>query len=382
MRKVFLGVFGLVIVLASVFIAKLIIDSNNRKRPTPKKVIKSVFVQKVQNGSVPIIIPANGNLTAKRRVEIYSEVQGIFRPGAKLFKPGQRYSEGQVFINIDESEYNATVQSAKSNLYNSITSIMADLRLDFPDVYPKWKSYLDGFDLSKPTPVLPKMSNEKENFFISGRGIVSSYYNVKNLEQRLTKYSLTAPFDGILVEALVTEGTLIRNGQKLGEFIDPGTYEMEVAVGKSFAGLLKVGEKVELNDLENTQSYTGTVSRVNGNVDATTQTITAFIEVKSKNLKEGMFLEANLEAKSEENAIEISRSLLQDGDQIFVVRDTVLDLINVNPVFFSDKNVVLKNIPNGTTILSKPVPGAYAGMQVKPISEEKTEKAKSDQNSK
>ncbi len=259
---------------------------------------------------------------------------------------------------------------------------MADLRLDFPDVYPKWKNYLDGFDLSQPTPELPEMTNEKENFFISGRGIVSSYFNVKNLEQRLTKYALTAPFDGILVEALVTEGTLIRNGQKLGEYIDPGTYEMEVAIGKSFAGLLQVGEKVELNNLENTNSYTGIVSRINGNVDATTQTITAFIEVKSKDLKEGMFLEANLEAKNEENAIEISRSLLQDGDQIFVVRDTILDLIDVKPVFFSETNVVLKNIPNGTIILSKPVPGAYAGMQVKPLSENKTPKTVSDQNNK
>jgi multidrug efflux pump subunit AcrA (membrane-fusion protein) len=382
MRKAFLAVFGIAIVLGAIFLAKFLIDSNNRKRPTPKKVIKSVFVQNVQNGSVPIIIPANGNLTAKRRVEIFSEVQGIFRAGSKLYKPGQPYSKGQVFINIDNSEYNATVQSAKSNLYNSITAIMADLRLDFPDVYPKWKQYLDGFDLSKPTPELPEMSNEKENFFISGRGIVSSYYNVKNLEQRLTKYSLTAPFNGILVEALVTEGTLIRNGQKLGEFIDPGIYEMEVAIGKSFANLLDVGEKVELSDLENTQTYTGKVSRVNGNVDATTQTITAFIEVKNKNLKEGMFLQANLQAKSEDNAFEISRSLLQDGDQIFVVRDTILDLIDVKPVYFSDTNVVLKNIPDGTSILSKPIPGAYAGMQVKPISEEVKKNQKSDQKTK
>ncbi len=52
------------------------------------------------------------------------------------------------------------------------------------------------------------MSSEKENYFITGRGIVSSYYNLKNLEQRLSKYVISAPFSGILTEALVTEGTL------------------------------------------------------------------------------------------------------------------------------------------------------------------------------
>lgn len=367
MRNLISALVAIAILVAAYFVMLYLIDSKNNKRPAPKKVIKSVFVDQVDNSTIPIVISANGNLVAKRRVEIYAEVQGIFRPGSKLFRPGQAYKKGQSFINIDFAEHKANVQAAKSNLYNSIAAIMADLRLDFPDVFPKWQNYLKNFDLNKSTPELPKMSNEKENYFVSGRGIVSSYYNVKNLEQRLTKYELTAPFNGILVEALVTEGTLIRNGQKLGEFIDPSVYEMEVAVSKAYADLLKTGEKVSLKNLEETKEYTGTVTRVNGNIDPTTQTITAFIEVKNPQLKEGMYLEANLNAKSEANAIEISRSLLLDGEQIFVVKDTILDLLNVKPVYFSDTKVILKNVPDGTVILSKPVPGAYAGMAVKPI---------------
>jgi len=78
-----------------------------------------------------------------------------------------------------------------------------------------------------------------------------------------------------------------------------------------------------------------------------------------------MYLEANLDAKTEENAIEVDRNLLLEGNRIFVVRDSVLDVINVNPVYFSDKKVVLKNIPDGTTIMSKPLIGAYTGMAVK-----------------
>jgi len=367
MRKIILAILGLVLIVASIFIARKLIQNKNKVKPIPKKVMKTVFVDTIKNKTIPIIIPANGNLTAKRRLELYSEVQGVFKSGSILFKAGQYYKEGQTFIGIDNSEYYASVQSAKSNLYNSIATIMADLRLDFPEVFPKWQTYLRGFDMNTSTPKLPEMTSEKENYFITGRGIISSYYNVKNLEQRLSKYSMTAPFNGILVEALVTEGTLIRSGQKLGEFIDPTVYEMEVALSKTYARLLKVGETVELNNLEHTEKYSGIVSRVNGNIDATTQTVTAFIEVKNNTLKEGMYLEANLNAKKVDNAIEISRSLLLDGKQIFVVRDNILDMIDVTPVYFSDSKVVLKGIPDGTIILSKPVPGAYAGMQIKPF---------------
>ena len=374
MRKLILTILGVLLIIASFFFAYKLIESKNKVKPVPQKVVKTVFVDTVKNSIIPIIIPANGNLTAKRRVELYAEVQGIFTPGSTLFKAGQTYRQGQTLIRIDASEYYASVQSAKSNLYNSIAAIMADLRLDFPEVFPKWQAYLNGFDLNKTTPKLPSMSSEKENYFITGRGIVSNYYNVKNLEQRLSKYTISAPFDGILTEALVTEGSLIRSGQKLGEFIDPSVYEMEVAISKSFANLLKVGEKVELNNLDGTETFTGIVSRVNGSIDATTQTITVFIEVKSELLKEGMYLEARLDAKQEENAIEINRNLLLDTNQIFVVRDGVLDVVDVKPVYFSDTKVVLKDVPNGAIILSRSVPGAYAGMLVK-IFEDKPNKA-------
>ncbi|RAJ15188.1 efflux RND transporter periplasmic adaptor subunit [Olleya aquimaris] len=369
MRKIILAIIGVLLIIASFLFAKKLIADKNKPKPVAAKVIKTVFIDTVQNSTIPIVIPAQGNLTAKQRVELYAEVQGVFRPGSKLFKAGQTYRQGQTLIRVDASEYYASVQSAKSNLYNSIAAIMPDLRLDFSDIFQKWQSYLNGFDLNKTTPKLPEMTSDKENYFITGRGIVTNYYNVKNLEQRLAKYSITAPFSGILTEALVTEGSLIRNGQKLGEFINPSVYEMEVAISKSFANILKVGESVSLTNLDKTESYTGTVSRVNGSIDAATQTITVFIEVKDSNLKEGMYLEANLDAKQIENAIEIDRNLLLEDQQIFVVKDSVLDMIPAKPIHFSDTKVVLKDVPNGTVILKRAVPGAYAGMLVKPFTE-------------
>ncbi|SDE91691.1 Multidrug efflux pump subunit AcrA (membrane-fusion protein) [Cellulophaga baltica] len=370
MRKIIISILGVLLIVASVFIANAIVDSKTTSKPKPEKVIKSVFTEKVKNGTVAIVVPANGTIIAKRRVELYAEVQGVFRGNNKLFKAGETYRKGEAIIRIDAAEYAASVQSAKSNLYNLITSIMPDLRLDYPEIFDKWQAYLSGFDMDATTPALPELSSEKEKYFISGRGILTSFYNVKNLEQRLSKYRISAPFDGVLTEALVTEGTLIRSGQKLGEFINTEVYELEVSISKTYSDLLKIGEKVNLVNLEGTAEYTGVVTRINGSVDQASQTIKAFIEVNDKRLKEGMYLEAKLDAKKEENAIEINRGLLLESDQIFVVRDSILDLIEVKPVYFSDKKVVLKEVPDGTVIVSKPVVGAYAGMLVKVLENE------------
>ena len=372
-RKIILSVLGVALIIGAFLFANYLIDNKNKPKPVVPKVVKTVLVDTVKNTTIPILISANGNLTAKERVELYSEVQGVFKSGTKLFKPGQKFNRGETLIRLDASEYYASVQSAKSDLYNSIAAIMPDFRLDFTTMYPKWQAYLNSFDLNKSIPQLPEMSDEKENYFITGRGIVSAYYNVKTLEQRLAKYRIIAPFTGILTEALVTEGTLVRSGQKLGEFINPSVYEMQVAVSKSYAEVIKEGAKVELSNLEKTKTYQGTVARVNGSIDATTQTITAFVDVEHKDLKEGMYLEASLDAEKVEDAIEIDRNLLLDSQEIYVVKDSLLDVIPVKPAHFSDRTVVLKHVPNGTVILRKPVPGAYAGMQVKAATTDTTE---------
>lgn len=375
MRRNILIILGVVILALAILASYSIAGGGKKEIPKPKKIIKTVFVDTVKNGTIPIMVEANGNLVAKRRLALYSEVQGVFKTGRKLFKEGQEYKKGETIISIDAAEYYASVQSAKSNLYNLITSIMPDLRLDYPLVFEKWNKYLTDFDINKGTPELPAMTSEKEKFFISGKGILTNYYNVKNLEQRLAKYQIKAPYNGILIEALVTEGTLVRSGQKLGEFINTNEYELEVAIGKTYSDLLRIGKPVALTNLNKTETYTGKVARINGRVDQASQTITAFIEVANDGLREGMFLEATLNAKEEEDAIEIDRGLLLENNRIYVVKDSVLDYIDVNPIYFTDKKVVLKNVPDGEVIVSKPVVGAYAGMLVS-IYEAKTKAAK------
>lgn len=363
-RKVLLAILGVVIIVLSVYLANVIISSKSSPRPRAQKVVKTVFVDTVRNTNVPIVVPANGKLVARQRVDLFSEVQGVFQGGAKLFRPGQAYRRGQVLLNINAEEYRASVQSAKSNLYNQITSIMPDLRLDYPEAAPKWEEYLRSFDMQQNVPPLPEMDSDKERFFVNGRGIITSYYNVKNMETRLGKYVIRAPFDGILTEALVTEGSLVRAGQQLGEFIDPSTYELEVAVPKTYSDLLRTGKSVTLSALEGSKTFTGKVSRINAKVDPSSQTVKAFIEVSDPELAEGMYLEARLTAREEESAIEVDRSLLTENNEIFVVRDTLLDLMPVEPVYFAKQSVVLKGVPEGTVMVSRPVTGGYAGMPV------------------
>jgi multidrug efflux pump subunit AcrA (membrane-fusion protein) len=364
MRKIILYLLGVVLLGLAGWVSYRLLTQEKEKRPAPVRQIKTVFTDTVRNGRVPIRVRANGNLLAKERVALFAEVQGVFQSSAHPYKDGQAYRKGEVLLRIDATEYRAAVQSAKSNLYNLLTAAMPDLRLDYPEIYPKWQGYLDAFDITQTTPELPEMDSEKERYFINGRNIVTTYYNVRNLEQRLDKYYIRAPFSGVLTEAQVTEGTLVRSGQSLGTFINPSIYELEVSVNKTYSDFLQIGKKVQLRNLEGTREYQGTVSRINAAVNPQTQTVSVFIDVADPALKEGMYLEALIEGRAEEDAIEVPRQLLTEQGELFILRDSILDLMPVDPVFFTDKTVILKGLQNGTVYLSRPVPGAYPGMLV------------------
>ena len=366
MRKLILAILGILLVAGAIFLGNYFIDKNQKPKPKFKKTIKTVFVENVENKEIPIILAANGNLVAKNKIDVFSEVQGILKSSKKAFKPGTKYYRGETLLSVNSDEFVAGLKSQKSGLYNSITSILPDIRLDYTSEFKKWESYLKSFDINKTTPKLPKFSSDKEKYFISGRGILTAYYNVKNLEVRLSKHIIKAPFTGVLTEALVSSGTLVRPGQKLGEFINTGIYELEVAINSEFADLLKVGNSVELTNLNKSKKYTGKVVRVNGRIDQVSQTINAYIDVKHPDLKEGMFLEANLIAKSEVDAVEVSRKLLVDNKAVYIVKsDSILTLKNINPVYFGTENVIIKGLENDDKILTQPLPGAFDGMIVK-----------------
>jgi multidrug efflux pump subunit AcrA (membrane-fusion protein) len=366
MRKIILAILGALAIFAAVFFGNRLIEKNQRPKPTFKKQIRTVFVENVRNKETPIILSASGNLVAKNKIELFSEVQGVLNITSKAFKAGTSYAAEETLLSINSDEFYAGLQSQKSNLYNLITGIMPDIRIDYPNEFKKWEGYLKRFGINKKMPQLPKFTTDKEKYFISGRGILTAYYTVKNLEVRNLKYQIKAPFSGILTEALVNPGSLVRVGQKLGEYIDPSVYELEVSINAAYADLLKTGNSVALSNLEKSKKYTGKIVRVNGKVEQVSQTIKVFIDVQHPKLKEGMFLKASLTAKYESESIEISRNLLVNNNTVYTVKnDSVLTLVKVTPVYFGTEKVIVKGIQNDTQILVQTLPGAFDGMIVK-----------------
>ncbi len=362
-RKWILFILGFVVITLSFQLSKKIANSNPPPRRQAEKVVKNVFTKEVINGSYNVQIPSNGVLEAYQRIKITSRVQGLMQTINPLFKSGQSYRKGQILVQIASSEFNSNVIAQRASLYNLITSVIPDLQLDFPQAYQSWKTYLKEFDVEKATPPLPDM-DEDVRLFISGRGIISSYYSLQNLEKSLTFYTIRAPFDGVLVAANVTEGSLIRPGQELGDFIAPDHYELKVALPKSYVEKIDVGAAVELKSIDTQKKYTGTVSRINAKVNTETQSVEVFIRVSSSELKEGVYLEALIGALEFNDVVALDRGLLNGDQELYLVEDDKLVLKKVEVAHFTDSHAVVRGLKDGVVVVAQPIIGAYQGMEV------------------
>ena len=333
-----------------------------------KKEIPGVRVVQVSNEVKPIHLKSNGSLVAKNKIDLFAEVQGIFENSDRLYKPGVYYKKDDVLLQINSEEYSSNLQIQKSKLYQSLVGVLPDLRLDYPQQFDKWQRYISAFDINTRVKALPTFDTQQEKLFITGRGIPTAYYLVKNQQERLAKYTIRAPYSGILTQAFVNKGTLVNPGQRLGTFIDPTVYELEVSISPSIAKYVKTGKQIQLQSLDNTRQWSGKVSRINPVVDPQSQSMTVYIRVTGKGLQEGQYLQTNIETTNDKPVVEINRSLLVDNKYVYAVeRDSVLTTKNVSVVYLGEKTALIEGLEDGSIILDQALPGAYDGKIVKVI---------------
>ena len=368
-------VLGILILVGSFYLFK---QMTAEKPPAEKKkidkVYKEVTTMPVYNSTVSSTLAVQGELVAYDKIDIFSEVSGTLVSTDRPFKVGSYFPKGSVLIKVDDQEAKLNLLSQKSNLLNGITQMMPDLKIDYPESFKNWKAYLDKYDVEQPLAAFPKAVNEQEKYFIATRNLLSQFYSIQSLEERLSKYLISAPFSGVVTQTSINPGALVRGGQKLGELMNTRNYELQVTVPLSELKYIKVNNSVKLQSEDIEGEWTGKIKRINDQVDASTQTGKVFISVSGQNLREGMYMQGNVAASAIQNAMELPRNLLVNQNSLYFVQDTTLVLKEVDVVKTTKESVIVRNLEDqNLPLLAAPVTGAFDGMSIKVAPKNKSE---------
>ena len=336
-----------------------------KKKPVKAKILREVETLIASNKSITTNLELQGRLVAFDKMDIFSEVQGKLLDTEKPFKKGSFFPKGSVLLQIENAEARLSLLSQKASLMNGITQMMPDLKIDYPESFQNWKSYLDQYDVKKSLKSFPSPINEKEKFYVASKNIESQYYNIKSQEERLSKYTVYAPFSGVITNANITPGSVVRAGQKMGELMNRSAYELEASIRMADLQYVKVGNKVSLYSTDLDGKWNGTVKRISDQIDPNTQTAIAYIQVNGKNLREGMYLRGKVASRPISNAMEVPRELIVNQNEIYTInKDSTLNLETIEILSMEEKVAVIQGLENESILLKEVFPGAYNGQKV------------------
>ena len=335
----------------------------------PETLLRSVKSVKVFNEDNEPRIPVEGKVEAWQRIDLFSEVNGVLNLGGKEFREGVSYKEGEVILALDDSEARLSLKSTMAQFLQLTSGILSTIKVDFPDRIDEWEDYVNSIDMNNTLQDLPHPKSDRERFYIINRGVEASYHSIKSSEERLSKFKITAPFDGFVSAALVNPGSLVIGGQPLGVFVGIEDYEIKSSLNSDFLTYINEGDRVEFFSKGEVVAE-GSLDRISSSVNPTTQSATVYFRLSSTNdnfeLRDGIYLPGELIASSIENCFDVNVGLIED-DKLFSIEDGVLVYSDVEILFQTYERAFVRGLEDGTVILSDQFSDSFEGMKVNPL---------------
>ena len=308
-----------------------------------------------------------GRVESSHPIDLIAEVSGRILPGRVALKPGQDFKKGTLLFRIEDSEARLALKSQTSNFLKDLATILPDLKIDFPDAYAQWNAYFESIDIDKSLPQLPDYKTDKEKTFLATKNIFSGYFNIKRTETNLSKHLVYAPYSGSISDVLFEPGAYVNPGSKIGRIIRSGKLELKVPVETSDIKWISKGSKAEVSTEDGFMTWEGKVQRIGDVVNQTTQAIDVMIEIMpgENRVYDGLYLKAVIPGETITNAMEIDRSSVYNGSQVYTVEsDSILKVQEINIQKMNTKTVVFNGLDEGDKLVIEPLINAFNNMIV------------------
>ncbi|ALO16091.1 copper/silver efflux system membrane fusion protein CusB [Salinivirga cyanobacteriivorans] len=362
-------IIGFVIIVAGIALGVFLIKNPKQKAPVTSNNDFEIPVVKTKTVELAAITPSHettGKVNARNQVEVYADATGTLLASDNPFKKGVIVQKGDTLIQLDKREKELLIKSSKEDFYSLLVSLLPTIKSDYPESFQQWKDYVDNFSNTKSIATLPKPKSEQEKYFLAAKKVRNLYLSIKSSEANLEKYTILAPFNGVITKGELNPGTLIRAGQMLGELMELGKFEIQADIPLAEASIIHAGAPITITSDAFQQQLKANITRIGKIVDQNTQTIQFYTNINNRSvLKNGMFVNITVQLPQIENAFLINRKYLTEDGQLLQVRDSTLHLISCTVKGYDGNQVIVTQVPYGIEVVNQLLPGASEGMQVK-----------------
>ncbi|QZT37790.1 HlyD family efflux transporter periplasmic adaptor subunit [Halosquirtibacter xylanolyticus] len=366
-RKVVGVLIALGIVLGGMGLFMLL----NSTKESPKKKTKSETIYGVkckraifEDQEVPFLY--SGRVNSNAVVQLGAEVQGRLIAGNAPLKEGNSFRKGTILFKVFNDDYRASIRASKSRFLKSLSVVLADIYIDFPDEFQKWNEFFEQIEVDKSLPSLPKTNSLKEKVYMASKNILGDYYDIRKMEITLTKYIVRAPFNGAYVTVNKEVGSITSPGSAVANIIRTDNYEIIVPVLTKDAAKVHVKDNVTIFE-DNGHSFQASVLRKASFVDSNTQSQNIYLSYQGHNLFSGEYVDVKFGNNLLQDVMAVPRESVFKGNHMYIVKGDKIQKKTVNVVYKNEDYMYVNGLANNDIVIIESLIKAYDGMKVNPL---------------
>ena len=360
-RKTTFIVVALIILLGgAAALSELFVSMKPEQIKRPDVEMKrSVKVKTVNYSEItsPLSLPG-GRAVSGNEVLLVAEASGKIEPGAVVLRKGTSFKKGQLLAEIYKDEAELALKAKKAKLLTTMTSLLPDIKVDFPDQLNVYETFFRAIDLDSDLPEMPVVKDEKLKVFLASQGVLTEYYDIKQDEKKLKRHTLYAPFDGTFTQVNYETGSYVNTGGQIAKMIRTDHVEIEVPVPNEDSEWIEIGDKVFIHSNLDDSSISGKVVRKSNFVEAETQSLSIFVQVDqadSDKVLPGQIYEVTFPGQKIANAMEIPRGAVFNSSTVYVVIDGELKKREINVIKRNETTLVFDGLPTGSKVVAEPL---------------------------
>ena len=361
------------IVLVVGFIAMKVLGSFKEEKPkrTPQIRPRIVNADVVVNSDVPARLSTFGTLESSQPVLLISEASGKLMQGNVKFQPAQTFKKGDLLVRIDDRQTRLQLNSTKSDFLSALTSLLPEIKISMADKYKLWESYFDAISFDKPLADLPEVNDQRLKALLARFNIYKLFFTVQDLEIRLAKHYIYAPFDGSIVSTQLRVGSTAAPGSRLAEIINLDELEVEIQLPAQDITWIAEGDIVDLSNSDGSIHWQGHIERIGNTINERSQSVPAYIKLDDTGVQHpyaGTFLKVLIEATSIPNSFEVPRKAVYEESYVYLVQNGTFQERAVNIAFDEgDFYIINGGLADGDTLVTELLQGVAPGMPARAI---------------
>ncbi len=336
-----------------------------------ERLLPGVEVMTVQPADVTLTLPSQGLVQAMRSTVLAAEVGGRVAKVSPRFKTGERFTEGEILVEIEESDYRSAMVQAESAVAEARAALVQE-QARAEQAVRDWNKLAPGQPPSELAARKPQLQSAEAR-------VRATEDALERARRDLERTRIRVPFAGRLRATHTEVGSFLTPGARVADFDSTGRYEIRLPMSLDDYAFLEADSDAPVA-LSATiggrdQRWQGRLVRTEGEVERSSRSVHLVAEIaedkepQNEFLKPGLFLRAEVAGRTLKGVFEIPRRALLDANRLLVVDAEDRLSVRTVRVLRGGRDTVLidDGLKPGERVCLTRLPAPINGMQVRVV---------------